>query len=83
MRRGIAVWNHGGIEYIASQWLAGLDAHEAGRRADDRMVEERGGVLWWNGCDHSPTACHIPGENVILPRPDRAGGYLQQMQGVK
>ncbi len=82
MRRGIAVWNGAEIEYIASQWLATLGAYEAARRADDRMVEERGGVLWWNGCDHSPTACHVPGENVILPRPDRASGYMQQMKGL-
>lgn len=81
--RGLATWSRGGIEYIASEWLATLGAYEAARRMDDRMVEERGGVLWWNGCDHRRNACHVPGENVLLPRPDRAKGYMQAMREVK
>lgn len=79
----MAVSSKGGtaIEYVASEWLATLSAYEAARRLDDRFIEGRGGVLWWNGCDHSPNACHRPGENVLLPRPDRAKGYMQAMKG--
>lgn len=85
VQRGMAIYVRGrsAIEYVAAQWLTTLGAYEAARRMDDRFIEERGGVLWWNGCDHRPNACHVPGENVLLPRPDRAGGYIQAMQGGK
>lgn len=82
VRRGIAVPSVDGasISYIASEWLAMLNARDAANRMDDRIVEERGGVVWWNGCDHRPNAMHLPGENVIFPKPDRAMPYFRALE---
>ncbi len=69
-----------GISYVTAEWLATLNAQDAATRMDDRMIQERGGVLWWNGCDHRPNACHRPGENVSLPKPDRAMPYFKALE---
>ena len=78
VRRGIAVASgDDAILFPTREWLSRLNAKEAQDRLDDGFVEQRGGVLWWNGCDHRENACHRPGENVAFPKPDRAGGYFK------
>ena len=74
--RGLASASHAGITLHPVEQIRRLDALVARDQADDRMIEERGGVLWWNGCDHHPAAAHRPGENVFLPRTDRAKAYF-------
>jgi hypothetical protein len=78
VKRGIAALSSNGeaIWFPEQEWLAQLDQRDAASRMDDGFVEQRGGVLWWNGCDHRENACHKPGENVIFPKPDRAMPYF-------
>lgn len=85
VKRGLAVYSRGdgALTYLASEWMQILHAKAARDRMDDQFVEQRGGVLWWNGCDHRPQACHRPGENVSLPRPDRAAPYIQAMERMR
>jgi hypothetical protein len=80
VNRGIAVPSGEGIIFPTSEWLAQLNAKDVESRLDDGFVEARGGILWWNGCDHRSTACHRPGENVIYPRPDRAMPYFAAIE---
>jgi hypothetical protein len=82
VRRGIAVLSADGssILFPTEEWLSRLNASDAQSRMDDGFVEQRGGVLWWNGCDHRENACHRPGENVIFPKPDRAIPYFKSME---
>lgn len=77
VRRGIAVASGDAILFPTREWLTQLNRKEALDRMDDGFVEQRGGILWWNGCDHRENACHRPGENVIFPKPDRAMGYFR------
>jgi hypothetical protein len=76
VRRGLATITRAGITLLPVEQIRRLDALQALSQADDRMIQERGGVLWWNGCDHHPAAAHRPGENVFLPRTDRAKAYF-------
>lgn len=76
VRRGLALETRHGIVLLPVEQIRRLDQLAALNQADDRMIEERGGVLWWNGCDHRSTAAHRPGENVFLPRTDRARAYF-------
>ena len=76
VRRGFAIATRTGITLLPVEQIRRLEAQYALIQADDRMIQERGGVLWWNGCDHHPAAAHRPGENVFLPRTDRAKAYF-------
>jgi hypothetical protein len=76
VRHGLAIATRAGIVLLPVEQIRRLEALAALTQADDRMIEERGGVLWWNGCDHRPSAAHRPGENVLLPRTDRAKAYF-------
>ena len=75
VRHGMAIAKPDGIILLPVEQIRRLEALCALDQADDRMIQERGGVLWWNGCDHHPNAAHRPGENVFLPRTDRARAY--------
>jgi hypothetical protein len=81
VERGLAV-PHGqaAIVLVSVEQARRLEMERSRSRADDRLVEDRGGVLWWNGCDHRPSAAHRPGENVFLPRPDRAMPYFMVLE---
>jgi hypothetical protein len=76
----MAVASGEGIRFLEVEQLRRLNLEHAQRQADDSLVEARGGVLWWNGCDHRPNAAHRPGENVFLPRPDRAAPYYAALE---
>ena len=80
VRRGLAVRRREGIQILPVEQIRRLEALRARSQADDRMIEERGGVLWWNGCDHRPAAAHRPGENVFLPRTDRGSAYFAVLE---
>jgi hypothetical protein len=82
VQRGIAVPSSDGtrITFLTPEWLMKLNVKDAQSRMDDAFVEQRGGVLWWNGCDHRDAACHRPGENVVYPQPDRAMPYFLALE---
>ena len=77
VRRGIAVWIAIGavLEFLPNRVLttSTREAYQAMQDAeiDDGIRRNRpGGVVWWNGCDLREGAMHLPGENVVYPRPD-------------
>lgn len=80
VQRGLAIATHAGITLLPVEQIRRLEALTALTQADDRMIQERGGVLWWNGCDHRPAAAHRPGENVFLPRTDRGCAYFASLE---
>jgi hypothetical protein len=35
----------------------------------DQSIEQRGGFVWWNGCDLRDFVRHAPGESAVIPPP--------------
>jgi len=65
--RALSFVRRGHAEWIEPQKkIRFLDIAQAMRTAHEQveqhLLDERGGVMFWNGSDHNPLATHRPGE---------------------
>jgi len=72
VQRGIAAW----IAASTIRLLSGTPQFSARPDWQDEQIDAAigrnfaGGVCFWNGC-RGPNGMHLPGHNVVYPRPDR------------
>ena len=71
VRRGVAELTPTGLRFLDDVQSLRVAQREQRESGDVSILQDRGGVVWWNGCDSRPFARHEPGKTPFFPKPRR------------